>query len=176
VHFSVRVNSPLPPGVTEVINRVCIDGSQNDLDSANDCSTEETSVTTATLDLAVTKSDDVVCAIPGRPINYTINVTNYGPNPAATVQLREQAPVNTAFQGPPSWQPGGASTVYVGSPAAAPAARPSSRCWSARLLPGTTAITNVVSLAGTDQNPPTTLHLVTPLTLGPDLGSPRTMA
>jgi uncharacterized repeat protein (TIGR01451 family) len=67
-----------------------------DTNPANDSATDVTGLAAA-VDLAVTKTDSQVSAVPGAPITYTVVVTNSGPSVAAGARVLDTLP--TALSG-----------------------------------------------------------------------------
>jgi len=66
-------------------------------------------------DLTVTATSDSNAAVRGRPLTYTITVTNNGPDPAADLSFADQIPNGTLFQSlipPAGWS---CSTPAIGS-------------------------------------------------------------
>jgi uncharacterized repeat protein (TIGR01451 family) len=175
VYFIVRVDTSLPPDVTEVINTVCIYGNEDDLLPDNDCSTEETGVITGTHDLSVTKVENTICPNPGDALNYQITVQNLGANDATNVVLQEALPANTIFIGPSEWTDlgGGTYTYDVG---VVQGGTSSDVLFSVQvdpnLAPSVENVTNIVSARadGTDSDPSNnSFTLVTPVGTTPDL-------
>jgi uncharacterized repeat protein (TIGR01451 family) len=177
VYFTVRVDSSLPPTVTEVVNTVCIRGAQNDLIPSNDCSSEQTPIITGTYDLSVIKVANATCLNPGDALNYQITVSNMGASSASNVVLRETLPANTTFIGLPGsgWTDAGGG-VYTYSLGTVPSGATSLAVFGVQINPGlgpsVTAITNTASVQadGSDSNPANnSFTLVTPIGTTPDL-------
>ncbi|MCP3934642.1 MAG: DUF11 domain-containing protein, partial [Actinomycetia bacterium] len=90
--YSVRVDFPVPAGVTAIVNSASISGVGDDLDPANDTSSDTTplNVTGGTgPDLSITKSDGRVTGNAGEPVLYTLRVSNSGNQDAAGVIVSE---------------------------------------------------------------------------------------
>jgi uncharacterized repeat protein (TIGR01451 family) len=176
-YFWVRVDSSLPPTVTEVINQVCIYGNEEDLIPENNCSTEETDVITGAYDLSVTKVENAICLNPGDALHYQITVQNQGANDASNAILEEILPANTTAINPPGsgWADAGGG-VYTYSLGIVPSSGITTAQFSVQidpsLAPSIETITNVVSVQadGTDSNAANNIFtLVTPIGTTPDL-------
>ncbi|MFQ3662562.1 MAG: isopeptide-forming domain-containing fimbrial protein [Chloroflexaceae bacterium] len=99
VTFVVRVNNPLPAGVTEVVNaaRISDDGSNGaDLTPDNNRGSDTTPLNAAP-DLTLTKDDGDVTVAPGEVIVYTLSYRNVGNQTATGVTLTEIVPDNATF-------------------------------------------------------------------------------
>ncbi|HEY1377940.1 MAG TPA: DUF11 domain-containing protein, partial [Gemmataceae bacterium] len=98
VVFAVTVNSPLPPGVTEITNTVSIDDSGTsgpDLNPDNNTATDTTPIViTPEADLRVTKTNNVTSIQPGGVVTYTITVTNAGPNDVTGASFTDNVPAS----------------------------------------------------------------------------------
>jgi len=104
--FSVRVDNPLPAGVTSILNTACAStGSQ-----AGVCGTV-TVPTDGRPNLQVTKSASGTGA-PGTLLSYTVAVQNTGNQDASGVVLTETVPALTTYAGSPAWS---CSGVAAGS-------------------------------------------------------------
>jgi uncharacterized repeat protein (TIGR01451 family) len=99
VSFVVRVNDPLPAGVTEVVNaaRVSDDGLKGPDRTPENNTSGDTTPLDAAPDLELIKSDGGVSPLPGRPIAYTLSYRNVGNQGATGVTITETVPANTSF-------------------------------------------------------------------------------
>ncbi|HEV2856590.1 MAG TPA: ExeM/NucH family extracellular endonuclease [Thermoanaerobaculia bacterium] len=94
INLVVRVDSNVPSG-TVLMNTATVT-SAGDGNSANDSSTEPTTVDTSA-GLSVTKVDDPDPVVVGQNITYTITVNNAGPSNAASVTLSDTLSAGTTF-------------------------------------------------------------------------------
>src|SRR5262249_18578355 len=94
--FAVTVNSPLPPGTTQIANTVTIgDGGDSgpDLNPADNTATDTTPIAVnPQADLQITKTDNLTAVTPGQTVTYTITVTNAGPNAVTGAAFTDTAP------------------------------------------------------------------------------------
>lgn len=93
VTFGVRVNNPVPTGVTELDNLVIIgdDGSHGpDQNEDNNKSRDKTPLKYA--DLSVLKSNGTISVTVGEWTTYTIVITNAGPSEARGVRVIDPTP------------------------------------------------------------------------------------
>lgn len=99
VNFVVRVNNPLPAGVSEVVNaaRISDDGARGpDRDSSDNAASDSTPVSAAP-DLQLIKSTGGSVPVPGRPLPYRLEYRNAGNQGATGVVIRETVPDHTTF-------------------------------------------------------------------------------
>ena len=99
VNFALLVESPVPPGLANVVNTAIIadDGlSGPDPTPGNNVSSATTPIG-AQPDLRISKSDGGVTATPGGIIVYTLTYRNQGDQDATGVVIREVVPANTRF-------------------------------------------------------------------------------
>lgn len=97
--FVVRVDTPLPAGITQVANRVTIanEGSDEpDPTPGDNTGTDDTPVAAAP-DLVVTKAAQQPVAAAGAGLVYAITYQNVGTQDATGVVLTETVPANTVF-------------------------------------------------------------------------------
>ena len=99
VTFAVTVVTPLPSGVTQISNSASVadDGSNGADPTPGDNSSSDNTPVDATSDLAITKTDNGVTAIPGGTVSYTINYSNTGDQNATGVVITETVPTYTTF-------------------------------------------------------------------------------
>ncbi|MBN1994896.1 MAG: DUF11 domain-containing protein [Anaerolineae bacterium] len=94
ITFAVRVDA-IPSG-SYITNAVCISSADNDVVPSNNCSFEQTLVTTNTPRLNVSKSavpPGGSAVAPGQTITYTIVVLNNGAAPATNVLITDTLPL-----------------------------------------------------------------------------------
>jgi uncharacterized repeat protein (TIGR01451 family) len=120
VLFAVNMNSPLPPGTTQIPNTVTIEdsgASGPDLNPANNTFTISTPVAAnPQADLQITKTDNITTITPGTFDTYTITVTNAGPNAVTGASFTDNVPAllsgvayTTSVSGGASVTPGSGS-------------------------------------------------------------------
>ncbi|MCX7789973.1 MAG: isopeptide-forming domain-containing fimbrial protein [Chloroflexaceae bacterium] len=99
VNFVVRVNNPLPAGVTEVVNaaRISDDGSNGADPTPENNRDDDTTPLTAAPDLVVTKDDGENFVLPGQTLTYTLRVRNVGTRGATGVEVRDALPAGLSF-------------------------------------------------------------------------------
>jgi uncharacterized repeat protein (TIGR01451 family) len=185
--FAVRVDTPLPAGVTDIANTVTIadDGTNgSDLNPVDNTATDTTPVSAAP-DLSVTKSDGGATAVPGATVSYTISYANAGDQTATGVVLTETVPAHTTYNAGAS-MPGwfcaaGTCTMTVGTVAPGASGTAAIAFTVASPLPaGVTDIANTVTVAddaanGADPTPgDNTGTDTTPVTAAPDLSVTKT--
>ena len=97
--FAVDVDSPLPAGVTEILNAVVIadDGSNGPDPTPGDNEDDETTPVDAAPDLTLSKSDGGASTVPGGSVVYTLSYENVGSQDATGVEITETVPANTSF-------------------------------------------------------------------------------
>ncbi|MEO8502468.1 MAG: hypothetical protein ABI609_01085 [Acidobacteriota bacterium] len=95
--FAVVVASPIPAGVTSIGNSACAHPTPpaSDSNPANDCSTITT--TTASPNLALTKTASPSPITAGGTLTYTLAYANTGTGAAPSLTLNETVPANTSF-------------------------------------------------------------------------------
>ncbi|GEM_PF-2084225 len=107
-HLTVTVNHTLPAGLELLINTVdAID------DRGYTATNQHVDIVDAAPDLAISKTDGGLSAIPGEVLVYTLNYANLGDQDAAGVVITETVPAYTTFDatGNPGW------TCVNGAPA-----------------------------------------------------------
>ncbi|MCG8463210.1 MAG: DUF11 domain-containing protein, partial [Holophagales bacterium] len=119
--FVVTVDSPKPAGVEVILNTVTIadDGTNGpDPTPENNLDTEPTPAQ-AGPDLAISKDDGGVTAMPGDTVVYTLDYANLGDQDASGVFLTETVPVHTTSGSNPGWEvaPAGSGTPCDSQPA-----------------------------------------------------------
>ena len=126
VRFAVQALSPVPAGVDQLDNRVCIEDDNTngpDPTPTNDCDDETTPIT-AQPDLRIIKDDGGTNLEPGWTAVYTLDYANIGNQGATGVTLREVVPANTSFNAAastagwvciPNIGAGSACTLNIGS-------------------------------------------------------------
>ena len=92
VLFAVKVNNPLPVGVTQVNNTVVATSNEAAGGSAGD-----TTPLTTNINLTIGKTDGGITARPNDTVVYTLTYSNIGNIAAANVTLTETVPANSAF-------------------------------------------------------------------------------
>ncbi len=99
VNFVVRVNNPLPAGVTEVVNaaRISDDGSNGADPTPDNNQAGDSTPLTAAPDLVVTKDDGEDFVLPGQTLTYTLRVRNVGNRGATGVEVRDTLPAGVSF-------------------------------------------------------------------------------
>jgi uncharacterized repeat protein (TIGR01451 family) len=165
VHFTVKVNDPLPSSATEIRNVVTSDeGTCQVTEPACTASNPTPAELSTTKTLSLVNGDPATpgqTILPGDKLTYDITVNNHGGSPA-TPTLTDHVPANTTYTGPVTegWGPscsdtppspaGTACTQRVTVPAATAEGGPGSVTAHFTVtvdnpLPsGTTEITNVV--------------------------------
>jgi len=104
-HLNETLNMPAGSSVTYTVtcdiashatgvlnNTATVTSSITDIDVADNSSTDDDTVLVPEADLAVTKDDGVVTAVPGGSVVYTIQVTNSGPSDDPSVTLTDVFP------------------------------------------------------------------------------------
>lgn len=98
--FAVQVNSPLPGGVTEILNTVLIaDGGSGGPDPTpgNNTSTDTTPIANnPQADLQITKTNNLTSVTPGQVVTYAITVSNAGPNAVTGASFSDVVPADLA--------------------------------------------------------------------------------
>src|SRR5262249_51834286 len=112
VTFAVNVDSPLPAGVTQIVNTVSIDDAHTsgpDLNPADNTATDTTPIANnPEADLQVTKTNNVTSIQPGGVVTYTITVTNAGPNDVTGATFTDNVPASLSGVGFTTTADGGA--------------------------------------------------------------------
>ena len=85
--LQVQVESNTPSGTT-IVNAASVDSSTKDPDTSNNSDSVKTKVA-AEADLSISKSANSSPGVAGSTLNYTIDVANSGPNPAANVTMTD---------------------------------------------------------------------------------------
>ena len=102
--FAVTTADPMPVGRHIVSNTATVadDGLNGpDPTPANNRATIEVGLVGYFVDLAVTKTDGVVAAVPGSTLTYVISVANDGNIGASGVRVTDQIPTGTTFAAAP---------------------------------------------------------------------------
>jgi len=134
----VAVGSGVPGG-TVITNTATVAGATTDPNLSNQSATTTTTVVGLSADVAITKVDTPDPVSAGANLTYTINITNNGPNDAASVSLSDTLPANTTFvslSSPAGWS---CTTPAVGGTGTVSCSLPT-------LAPGTGAFTLVVAV------------------------------
>jgi uncharacterized repeat protein (TIGR01451 family) len=197
VHFTVKVDDPLPSGTTEIKNVVTSDEGTCQVAEAPCTATNPTPAElTTTKTLASVNGNPATPGQTMRPVDkltYDITVTNHGGSPA-TPTLTDHVPANTTYTGPAT--EGWGTSCSLGSPAGTACTQvvtvPGATATEAGkatvrftvtvdepLPPGTTEITNVVlSSEGTCQvaEPACTVTDPTPPPVPPPTVPPPTVS
>ncbi|MEW6505265.1 MAG: sortase [Chloroflexota bacterium] len=99
LNFAVRVDNPVPEGVTQVVNTVTIgdDGTNGSDPTPDDNTSTDTDDLTAAPDLAISKSDGVSVTAPGATLTYTLRIENRGNQTATGVVVTDTLPVGVTF-------------------------------------------------------------------------------
>lgn len=86
--------SVLPSGFLTNTATVALPKGLTDPNLSNNSSTDRDALSrpTGSADLSITKTDDLTTVIPGSAITYTITVTNSGPSPVSSVNVRDTLP------------------------------------------------------------------------------------
>ncbi len=100
VYFVVRVQDPIPPGVSNLVNYVCGYSSDQDMNPDDNCHYEDTPVVGRPL--RVSKSAPQ-CLAPGSDFNYTINFANRSNAAFSQVAITDTLPTDTAYTGSTDW-------------------------------------------------------------------------
>ena len=100
VYFVVRVQDPIPPGVSNLVNHVCGYSSDQDAHPDDNCHYEDTPVVVRPL--RVSKSAPQ-CLAPGSDFNYTINFANLSNVAFSNVPITDTLPTYTTYTGSTGW-------------------------------------------------------------------------
>ncbi|MEE4217579.1 MAG: IPTL-CTERM sorting domain-containing protein [Xanthomonadales bacterium] len=122
--FAVTVDSPLPAGVSEIVNGVSIadDGSNGDDPNPENNNDSDTTPVTAVPDLLINKDDGGIAAAPGDTVSYTLSYQNVGNQNASGVNITDTVPAHSTFNAgasTPGWScvpdsnPGSVCTLNV---------------------------------------------------------------
>lgn len=97
--FAVRVDTPLPEAVEQLLNQVSIadDGSNGPDPTPDDNSDEETTPIDAGPDMSVVKSANANLFLPGRAVVYALRYRNLGNQTATGVVITETVPAGTVY-------------------------------------------------------------------------------
>jgi large repetitive protein len=93
--YKVTVKAPLALAGQPLVNTATVKGEQADPESKNDQSTVTTTVGPAA-DLAITKTMGKAEA--GKPLVYTLAITNHGPSASSAVAVKDTLPAGTTFK------------------------------------------------------------------------------
>jgi uncharacterized repeat protein (TIGR01451 family) len=96
---TARVSSNLTASTT-LLNNVAVTSTTSDPLISNNTASASTVVEAriGTANLAITKTDDVDPVRPGAPINYTITVSNVGPDTAPNLKVTDTLPTGVVFR------------------------------------------------------------------------------
>ncbi|MCB9436685.1 MAG: DUF11 domain-containing protein [Anaerolineales bacterium] len=99
VDFAVQVDNPLPAGVTQVDNTVCIadDGNNGPDQFPSDNCGNDTTTVVAEVDLQIAKDDGGTTTVPGGVVIYNLLFTNVGTVGASGVVISDTVPANSTF-------------------------------------------------------------------------------
>jgi uncharacterized repeat protein (TIGR01451 family) len=95
VTISGWVNSVTPLG--SIFNTAVASSTTSDSNAGNNTDTEETQISNTLADVGVTISAQPSPVVAGRPITFTIEVTNHGPSNASGIQLADILPGEVTF-------------------------------------------------------------------------------
>jgi large repetitive protein len=93
--YKVTVKAPLALAGQPLVNTATVKGEQADPESTNDQSTVTTTVGPAA-DLSITKTMGKAEA--GKPLVYTLAITNHGPSASSAVTVKDTLPAGTSFK------------------------------------------------------------------------------
>ncbi|HEY0278667.1 MAG TPA: isopeptide-forming domain-containing fimbrial protein, partial [Solirubrobacterales bacterium] len=93
--YKVTVKAPLTLAGQPLVNTATVKGEQADPESKNDQSTVTTTVGPAA-DLSITKTMGKAEA--GKPLVYTLAITNHGPSASSAVTVKDSLPAGTTFK------------------------------------------------------------------------------
>jgi uncharacterized repeat protein (TIGR01451 family) len=111
--FTVTVNDGFAGTIT---NTVCISTETTEVRYDNNCADEQTDVVSSVADVAIVKSDDLDPGIPGGPLAYTLQYTNYGPLDAYEVYITDTFPVSVTYGGIAEQPAGWRGPIYSAGP------------------------------------------------------------
>src|SRR5262245_48332752 len=96
---TVRVNSTVPAGVTQLINEVQVhdDGTNGPDPTPGNNIAFDTDTLVAAPDLVITKTDGLTQVVPGQLVTYTLVISNVGNQDATNVIVTDTLPPNTTF-------------------------------------------------------------------------------
>lgn len=103
VNSSTTISLVVTPTAVGIITNtagITVTGGAIDPTPGNNIATQTTTVISSPNSPQVSKDDNVICAIPGQLIDYTITVTNPATTTINNLLLTEFLPANTTFQGP----------------------------------------------------------------------------
>ena len=165
--FAVTVASPLPAGVTEIVNGVSIadDGSNGEDPNPGNNNDSDTTPVTAVPDLLISKDDGGVTAAPGDTVSYTLSYQNVGNQNASGVNITDTVPAHSTFNADastPGWScvpdsnPGSVCTLNIGTltVSVSPSAAIFAVTVDNPLAAGVTEISNSSSIADDGSNGP----------------------
>ncbi|MEE4174517.1 MAG: hypothetical protein V2I57_09740 [Xanthomonadales bacterium] len=126
VDFAVVVDAPLAAGVGEIANTATVqdDGANGPDPTPDNNMAMDLTPVDATPDLAITKDDGGLTAIPGEVLSWTLQVSNVGAQGATGVVVTDTVPANTSFDAgasSPGWAcvpdaaPGSVCTLALGA-------------------------------------------------------------
>jgi uncharacterized repeat protein (TIGR01451 family) len=99
-----------PTTLGSKVNTAEVTAFEPDPDTTNNVASETTTVAPPSANLAITKSDSPDPVLEDTPLEYTLQVTNAGPNPATNVVLVDTLPSGVVFQ---SSTPGGPTCTHT---------------------------------------------------------------
>ena len=95
--MTVTIDTPVPPGVTQIVNSTSMTDDGVNGDNPQDNSAGDTDILISAVDLDLRKSDGNVTVIPGGIVVYSLTVYNEGDRNATDVVLTETVPANSVF-------------------------------------------------------------------------------
>ena len=99
VLFAVRLDSPLPSGVTQIENTAVIgdDGASGGDPTPGNNEDDDTTPVDAAPDLVITKDDHLNQVAPGAVLTYTLTISNVGTQDATGVLVQDILPIGLSF-------------------------------------------------------------------------------
>jgi uncharacterized repeat protein (TIGR01451 family) len=86
-----------PTAEGTITNSVTVTGNESDPDAANNSDSLDTTVTAASTDLSVIKTDSPDPAQVGQNVTYTLTIANAGPSPASGVTVTDTLPAGVTL-------------------------------------------------------------------------------
>jgi uncharacterized repeat protein (TIGR01451 family)/CSLREA domain-containing protein len=87
-----------PPAPGQLVNRVVVSANEAEISLANNAAAVTSTVVTADVDLAVRKRVNLLSVIAGEPLEYTVVISNSGPDTAFGVIVTDHLPPELDFQ------------------------------------------------------------------------------